>query len=89
MQFIYMSKYHLNYGNQHQIMQVFTNLVHNSIAFCDDGTDNICTQVADDFIEISINDAIVGISSEHHEDIFAPFWKADTKSKGLRLDLHI
>jgi len=79
-------------GDKIQLMQVFINILHNSIEACDDKDKSyeICIHTflnSDDQIQITITDTGSGIEADLGAHIFEPYYT--TKSNGLGMGLAI
>jgi len=77
-------------GNEHQLQQVFTNLILNAQQAMSEGDIlTIATRVSSDTVEISFTDTGCGIPPENLDKIFDPFFttKMDWKGTGLGLSV--
>jgi signal transduction histidine kinase len=73
-----------------ELIQVWTNLIHNSIqAMKDGGTLIITTSEEKQGIKIEISDSGSGIAAEIKEQIFEPFFTTKPTGEGSGLGLHI
>jgi signal transduction histidine kinase len=73
-----------------ELIQVWTNLIHNSIqAMKDGGTLIIATSEENQGIKIEISDSGSGIADEIKERIFEPFFTTKPTGEGSGLGLHI
>jgi signal transduction histidine kinase len=73
-----------------ELIQVWTNLIHNSIqAMKDGGTLIIATSVENQGIKVEISDSGSGIAAEIKERIFEPFFTTKPTGEGSGLGLHI
>ncbi|MCC3357672.1 ATP-binding protein [Bacillus sp. REN16] len=76
------------YGDKNELIQVFVNVIKNSIdAMPNGGKTRIRTVVADDKIKIEIIDTGVGIPKERLEKIGEPFFTLKEKGMGLGLTM--
>ncbi|MCW9066035.1 MAG: ATP-binding protein, partial [Ignavibacteriaceae bacterium] len=77
-------------GNQHNLQQVFLNILLNSIqAMPDGGTLLVKSYVENDNIRIDISDTGVGIAPENLEKIFDPFFTTKKVGEGTGLGLSV
>jgi len=77
-------------GKPHDLEQVFTNVISNSLqAMKEGGTLEVTTGIRDQAIHIVIKDSGVGISSSHLSKIFDPFFTTKTQGEGGGLGLTI
>jgi two-component system, NtrC family, nitrogen regulation sensor histidine kinase GlnL len=87
-------------GNRDQLLQVFLNLVKNAIeAMPSGGRLTVVTRISDQFTSVQadgrrhrlmvakITDTGCGITQEHLQDIFAPFFTTKDRGVGLGLAL--
>lgn len=66
-------------GNSEQILRLFTNLIENAIHYTPaSGQITIAANVSGQWINVSVRDTGIGLSSEQIEHIFDRFWRADT-----------
>ncbi len=73
------------YADRLQILQLFQNLINNSIKFCKTTIPpiiNICAYPKNKFIEFHIADNGIGIAKKYHKEIFLPFKKFHSRSEG-------
>jgi len=71
-----------------RITQMLLNLMKNAIqAMPEGGVQTISLRQQGDFIHISIRDSGIGISPDHLQRIFDPFWTSKTQGTGLGLAL--
>ncbi|MEH7222360.1 ATP-binding protein [Bacillus sp. JJ1566] len=76
------------YGDKNELIQVFVNVIKNSIdAMPDGGKTRIRTKVADDKIKIEVIDNGVGIPKERLQKIGEPFFTLKEKGMGLGLTM--
>lgn len=71
---------------------VFTNLISNAVKYSPDGTEvHISGQTFDDYVEIIIKDAGVGIPADELPDLFSCFYRASTSVgiSGTGIGLHL
>lgn len=66
------------YTDMLKIRQVLTNLINNAIKFTDYGSISIIVIKKDNFIEFSVKDTGVGISTIVQEKLFKPFIQGDS-----------
>jgi len=77
-------------GYPDELIQVWTNLIHNAIqAMESGGTLTIATRPQDNGIEVSITDAGSGIPAEVQQKIFDAFFTTKPVGEGSGLGLHI
>jgi len=75
-------------ADEYQIRQVLLNIIHNGIqAMKDGGEFHVKTSVSDNFVQISVADAGVGIPENLISKIFDPFFT--TKKDGMGIGLTI
>ncbi len=75
-------------GDQDQIRQVFTNLVLNGLQAMEGGgilTLDLSADAAGETISVTVADSGPGISPEHMEKIFTPFFSTKARGTGLGL----
>lgn len=73
-----------------ELDQVFMNLINNAVdAMPDGGTLSIVSALAGDGIQIRVADTGVGISHEHLDKIFEPFFTSRADGRGTGLGLSI
>ena len=73
-----------------ELIQVWTNLIHNSIQAMDNGgTLTIATSQENSGIKVEISDSGRGISQDIREQIFEPFFTTKSTGEGSGLGLHI
>jgi signal transduction histidine kinase len=73
-----------------ELIQVWTNLIHNSLqAMKDGGTLIIATSAENQGIKVEISDSGGGIAAEIKERIFEPFFTTKPTGEGSGLGLHI
>lgn len=73
------------YADRLQILQLFQNLINNSIKFCADQITpviNIHVILKNNFAEFQITDNGIGIEKKYHKEIFLPFKKFHSRSEG-------
>ncbi|KIL49664.1 sporulation kinase [Jeotgalibacillus soli] len=76
------------FGDRNQLIQVFINLVKNSIeAMPNGGKISISTQYKDEMLEIKVSDNGVGIPLERLPQISEPFFTLKEKGMGLGLTI--
>jgi two-component system OmpR family sensor kinase len=72
-------------GDGDRLSQVFTNLVDNAIKFTPPGgTVTLSSQVADDYVSLSVEDGGPGIPAGERERIFERFYQTDKSRRGDR-----
>jgi signal transduction histidine kinase len=77
-------------GYPDQLIQVWTNLIHNAIqAMISGGTLTIATRQQDNGIEVSVSDNGSGIAPELQPKIFEPFFTTKAAGAGSGLGLYI
>ena len=77
-------------GNQHNLQQVFLNIVLNAIqAMPDGGILTVKSYVENNSIRIDISDTGVGISQDNMEKIFDPFFTTKKVGEGTGLGLSV
>ena len=73
-----------------ELIQVWTNLIHNGIqAMKQGGTLTIATAISNDGIKVSITDSGSGIPEHVKDKIFEPFFTTKPTGEGSGLGLHI
>lgn len=73
-------------GDKEKLMQVFMNLIMNSIhAMPEGGTLTLDSYIKDDFVCIDVSDTGEGIPQEYLADIFEPFYSRKAGGSGLGL----
>ena len=73
-----------------RLRQCLINIVGNAIKFTDEGSVLLEAQWYDDQLKICVTDTGIGISEEHLQKIYMPFWQApDTGKAGTGLGLTI
>ena len=78
------------YGDRERLQQVFRNLLANAVNYSGDGgAIRVHVGAGDGSLEVAVSDEGVGIASEHISDVFRPFWRANTRIKGVGLGLSI
>lgn len=81
------------YGNTSQLTQLFQNLIHNGIKYCDNKRPAITVecQSIENTVTIVVKDKGIGIPKEHLKTIFAPLTRlwGEEKYKGTGLGLAI
>jgi signal transduction histidine kinase len=78
------------WGFPDELIQVWTNLVHNAIqAMPSGGTLAIATRQIDDEIEVSVTDSGAGIPQEIQQNIFEAFFTTKPPGEGSGLGLYI
>ncbi|MDY7004245.1 MAG: ATP-binding protein [Cyanobacteriota bacterium] len=78
------------WGYADELIQVWTNLVHNAIqAMASGGTLTIATSPQENGIQVSIQDTGVGIPPEVRSKIFDAFFTTKSAGEGSGLGLHI
>ncbi len=73
------------YADRFQILQLFQNLINNSIKFCKTTTPpiiTICAYQKNRFIEFHVTDNGIGIAKKYHKEIFLPFKKFHKRTEG-------
>ena len=77
-------------GYPDELIQVWTNLIHNAIhAMTDAGTLTLSTQAAADQVVVQISDTGHGIDPAVRDRIFEPFFTTKPQGEGSGLGLHI
>lgn len=80
------------YGDRHQLIQVFLNLVLNALdAMPGGGTLSIAVEASEDgdFVDIHVADTGMGIPDEHMALLFRPFFSTKHHAKGTGLGLSV
>jgi len=88
----YLSELPMVLGNQHEIEQVFVNLISNAahaMSQNQKGTLILSSQVVDNDILVEITDNGLGISDKDLENIWDPFFTTKPEEKGTGLGLSI
>jgi PAS domain S-box-containing protein len=60
-----------------KLRQVLLNLISNAVKYTDEGRVSVATQARDGVVEFLVSDTGVGVSEEHIEKIFEPFWQVE------------
>jgi PAS domain S-box-containing protein len=60
-----------------KLRQVLLNLISNAVKYTDKGHVLVATQSRDGVVEFLVSDTGVGVSDEHIEKIFEPFWQVE------------
>lgn len=60
-----------------KLRQVLLNLLSNAVKYTDDGYIAVKTESRDGLVEFRVTDTGVGVSEEHLEKIFEPFWQVE------------
>jgi signal transduction histidine kinase len=60
-----------------KLRQVLINLLSNAVKYTDSGTVSLKSEVRNGAIDFSVIDTGIGVSPEHHEKIFEPFWQVE------------
>jgi signal transduction histidine kinase len=77
-------------GNEHQLQQVFTNLMVNAQqAMPEGGKLTISTAQNNGFVEIDFADTGSGIPEEHLDKVFDPFFTTKAPGEGTGLGLSV
>ena len=80
-------------ADEHRVWQIYYNLVGNALKFTNSGRITIGGRRQGSMLELWVEDTGRGISSEHLEDIFAPFYQenpgVEGKTAGTGLGLSI
>jgi signal transduction histidine kinase len=63
-----------------KVRQMIVNLLSNAVKFTDSGRIILAGDQKGDQLVISVQDTGIGISSEHFDRIFEPFWQVDQKA---------
>jgi signal transduction histidine kinase len=75
-------------GNFNRLLQVFLNLISNSMdAMVEGGNIHISTGVDDDSVLVTVSDDGPGIPEELREKIFSPFFTTKQNGTGLGLSI--
>ncbi|WP_036836085.1 ATP-binding protein [Pontibacillus litoralis] len=81
------------YADEHRLIQIFINLLHNAIKHTDEGAITIEATSHNGMATIIVRDTGIGIKEELHEEIFQPYGQADSSvtsiSGGIGLGLSI
>jgi PAS domain S-box-containing protein len=73
------------YADRMQVLQLFQNLINNSIKFCDAShvpVIDIKARSVNDFIEFKLKDNGLGIAKRYHKELFLPFKKFHSRAAG-------
>lgn len=82
---VYFSDMPYIYADRLQILQLFQNLINNSIKFCTPETPPVIAINAAQkgkFTEFQIKDNGIGIAKKYHKEIFLPFKKFHSRAEG-------
>ena len=60
-----------------KLRQVLLNLISNAVKYTDEGTVALSSNRVDGHVEFLVSDTGVGVSEEHLEKIFEPFWQVE------------
>lgn len=60
-----------------KLRQIILNLAANAVKFTEEGEVRIGLEAADGSMRLRVTDTGIGISEEHAEHVFEPFWQAD------------
>jgi signal transduction histidine kinase len=60
-----------------KLRQVLLNLLTNAVRFTEEGSIGVEAEERDDGVRIEVRDTGIGISEEHHQQIFEPFWQVE------------
>ncbi len=66
-------------GDEKRLFQALTNVVSNAIKYTEKGTITVSLEERSDRIEIRIKDTGMGISAENQKNLFAPFFRVESK----------
>jgi PAS domain S-box-containing protein len=78
------------HADAHRLQQVFTNLIANAIHYTPTGGSvTICQRVEGEYAAVDVIDTGIGIAPEHHQAIFEPFYRVETRHVGTGLGLAI
>jgi signal transduction histidine kinase len=64
-------------SDERKIRQIMTNLLSNAVKFTERGTITVSMRQEDGMMLIAVHDTGIGISPEHQERIFDPFWQVE------------
>ncbi len=74
----------------HRLQQVFTNLIANAINYTPkEGSVNVCQRLEGEYVVVDVIDTGIGIAPQHHQAIFEPFYRVETRQVGTGLGLAI
>lgn len=68
------------WGDEHRLVQILFNLVHNAVKFTEEGTITIRATVVGDRAEIQVEDTGIGMTAEDAEKIFQPYKQGEEQS---------
>ena len=60
-----------------KLRQVLLNLISNAVKYTDEGTVTLSSKAVDGQVHFYVNDTGVGVSEDHLEKIFEPFWQVE------------
>jgi two-component system phosphate regulon sensor histidine kinase PhoR len=77
-------------ADAHRLQQVFTNLITNAIYYTPSGGSvTVSQRLEGDYVVVDVSDTGIGIAPEHHQAIFEPFYRVETRHVGTGLGLAI
>ncbi len=77
-------------ADAHRLQQVFTNLIANAIHYtASGGKITVCQRLEGEYVVVDVVDTGIGIAPEHHQAIFEPFYRVETRHIGTGLGLAI
>ncbi len=63
-----------------KVRQMIVNLLTNAVKFTETGTVSVRVATSGESVEITVHDTGIGISAEHIDKVFDPFWQVEQKA---------
>ncbi len=63
-----------------KLRQMIVNLLTNAVKFTDSGSVTLSVSAAGESIRFIVQDTGIGISEDHHANVFEPFWQVEQKA---------
>jgi signal transduction histidine kinase len=67
-------------SDERKVRQILTNLLSNAVKFTEQGSITVAARLEDDMVLIEVRDTGIGISPEHLDRIFDPFWQVESSA---------